>query len=301
MIIALVAAASPASAQPYAADAGIPWLSELDVAMARAAKEDKYIVLDIYAAWCGPCQQMKRTTWVDPKVVQELSQNFIPLHIDADVDGITAAQYGADSLPTVLVLTPSGTPFARKVGYQSADTFLAFLYEASQMEGRIAALKKSVEDNPDDVQSVLDLADLQRMFDKTDESILMLQRYRNLMDENTPEDTRARFAYQLGLAHLIQQHYSDGLSILEPFLTTYKSHELADMAVELYGIGTVEYARSQVELGRDDDARKLLADLGARENEYLKQMARTSLTMLDAIKAKQAELEESSAAPTPAE
>ena len=37
-------------------------------ARARAAAQDKYLLVDATAIWCHPCRQMDATTWLDPRV-----------------------------------------------------------------------------------------------------------------------------------------------------------------------------------------------------------------------------------------
>lgn len=286
-------AVAAAMAFSAAAQDAIPWATDLQKALAKAAQEKKYVFVEVYADWCGPCQHMEKTTWQDPKVIATLANDYVPLKIDADKDPATASQYGVESLPTMMLLTAEGTPFAQRLGYMSANSVMEFLDESSQLEAKIDELKKSVEASPDDVESVLELAKLQLLFDRTDESIALLQRSADRLGQDASSDTRARFAYQLGLAQLVHEDYDKGLTQLETFLTTYKDHELAPIATQMYGIGTVELARDHVESGREDQARSLLAKLSASDEPYLNELAKSSIAMLDAIKEKQQELQSS--------
>lgn len=293
-LVMTAAAAAMALSNAAAADS-IPWLNDLEKAKAQAAKENKYIFFEVFADWCGPCQQMEKVTWQDPGVISRM-KNFVPLKINSDQNPALASQYGVESLPTVMILTATGSPFAQRVGYMGPESTLSFLKEALELEAKKDDLKKSLEQNPDNVDDVLELAKLQMLFDEADQAIALLQRHQQKFTQDTPADTRARFDYQLGLANLVEENYEKGLASLEPFLTTYKDHDLAPIATEMYGIGTLEFARSHVENGREDVARQMLAKLGAQENPYLKQLAESSVAMLDAIKEKQKELNNQGAA-----
>lgn len=290
-LVAIVAVAALALSLSASAQS-IEWLHDLEKAKEQAAKEDKYILFEVFATWCGPCQQMERVTWKDPGVITRVNENFVPLKIDSDKNPAVASEYGVESLPTIMVLTPKGSPFAQQLGYMGPESMLDFLKQASDLEAKKEELKKSIEDNPDDTDAVLELAKLQLMFDEADKSLDLLERYREHFNQDTSKDTRARFEYQLGLAHLVQEDYPKGLNALEPFLTTYHDHELAQVATEMYGIGTLQYARSQVENGQEEAARQMLAKLGSHEDQpYLQRLAESSIAMLDAIKEKQKEME----------
>src|SRR5690349_20740882 len=48
----------------------------------KAQKEQKYIFVDAYATWCGPCKQLKASTFKDEKAANFFNQNFVNLSID---------------------------------------------------------------------------------------------------------------------------------------------------------------------------------------------------------------------------
>jgi uncharacterized protein YyaL (SSP411 family) len=88
-------------------------------AFARAAGEDKPILLDIGAVWCHWCHVMDRESYEDPSLAEVINQNFIAVKVDRDerpdVDtryqAAVAAISGQNGWPLTAVLTPAGMPF----------------------------------------------------------------------------------------------------------------------------------------------------------------------------------------------
>jgi hypothetical protein len=88
-------------------------------AFARAAGEDKPILLDIGAVWCHWCHVMDRESYEDPHLADVINQNFIAVKVDRDerpdVDtryqAAVAAISGQNGWPLTAVLTSEGQPF----------------------------------------------------------------------------------------------------------------------------------------------------------------------------------------------
>ena len=107
----------------------IPWLTDYDKALQRAKKEEKFVVIDFFATWCGPCKMMERTTFADERVRRRMTE-FVPLKIDVDQQRKIAAKYGIQSLPTTAVVGSDGKLITGAIGYLDADRFLKVLSRA---------------------------------------------------------------------------------------------------------------------------------------------------------------------------
>ena len=104
-------------------------------AFATARKENKPILVDSWAEWCEACKKMDITTFADPRVIKELSENWIFLKFDLtesnDKNDEIMERYGLSSLPTLAML-PATADFEGKkliAGYVSAATLLNRLSE----------------------------------------------------------------------------------------------------------------------------------------------------------------------------
>jgi thioredoxin 1 len=111
--------------QPAAEDGPAFQDLNLEEALAAAEKQNKLVVVDVGASWCGPCQQMEATTFKDLRVQQFLSQHAIAIKVDIDDNPSVAKKFKIHSVPVVLFLDSSGYELRRLMGYKSADQFLA--------------------------------------------------------------------------------------------------------------------------------------------------------------------------------
>jgi thioredoxin len=97
----------------------ITWLTDLDKAMAEAKQQNKPMIVDFWATWCGPCKMMEETTWPDPKVAAA-AKNFIMVKQDVDKNPGPAGKYEVEGVPTLVFFSPDGKETHRQVGAVSA-------------------------------------------------------------------------------------------------------------------------------------------------------------------------------------
>lgn len=81
-------------------------------------QSNKPIILDIYATWCGPCQQMNP---ILDELEKELGDTykFAKLNVD-EAREISIKEYGVTSVPT-FVFIQDGAVKGKETGYMSKE------------------------------------------------------------------------------------------------------------------------------------------------------------------------------------
>jgi len=162
-------AAKPSGAMPEAkadpkaeAKGGekVQWLS-FDAAVAKAQKENKHLVVDVYTNWCGWCKVMDRQTYGNPDVAAYLTENFAL----AKVNGESAAKMtwqgrslserefakavGVNGYPSTYFMKPNADLLGGVAGYIKAPDMLIYTkyvhtkyYEKGKLQQFADSLRK---------------------------------------------------------------------------------------------------------------------------------------------------------------
>lgn len=138
---------------------GIEWTEGLtwQQVKQKAKKENKYIFIDCYATWCGPCKQMDKDVYSIDSVGDFLNDKFIAVKLQMDItkndDGSvrnwykTAKEMGVKyriaAYPSYLFFTPNGEVATKQTGYKDPGSFLQMARDATDPSKHYFVLLKN--------------------------------------------------------------------------------------------------------------------------------------------------------------
>ena len=87
----------------------------------EVVENNKVVLLDFYATWCGPCRMLA-------PVLEELdkSMDIVIGKIDVDQDEDLAAQFNVSSIPSLFVIK-DGKITNKSLGYQNINQLKALI------------------------------------------------------------------------------------------------------------------------------------------------------------------------------
>lgn len=89
------------------------------------AQSDLPLVVDFWAAWCGPCQQFAP---IFQQAARKLEPRVQLAKVDTEAEPALASRFGIRSIPTLIMLQ-RGREIARLSGALPGDTFVQWVHQ----------------------------------------------------------------------------------------------------------------------------------------------------------------------------
>ena len=114
----------------------VDWRHNEQVAFADAKEDNKGVMIDFGATWCGPCKIIEKV-FGEPEVYDVLNADFVPLKFDVSVatdkNDALQAKYKATSLPAVLFLDAEGNELLRYTNkFPDTESMIKTIAEAKK-------------------------------------------------------------------------------------------------------------------------------------------------------------------------
>lgn len=93
----------------------------------QAAREHRFVLLDLHAVWCHWCHVMDEKTYANQAVIALIDQHYIAVSIDADSDPGLASRYGDWGWPATIVLAADGSEIVKRRGFIPPEQMTSLL------------------------------------------------------------------------------------------------------------------------------------------------------------------------------
>ncbi len=168
----------------------------------KAKDENKYIFVDCFATWCGPCKEMDEKVYTNDSVGDYVNAKFISARLQMDKtnkdDKITKDWYRiADNfngefkigfLPTYLFFTPSGELVHRAGSYQDPQDFISTAKKALDPESQYYTLLAEYNKGHKDSSKFIYLLDMAKKLGDDSLVTLISADYENYLLSLKQED-----------------------------------------------------------------------------------------------------------------
>lgn len=115
---------------------------------AQAQAENKYIFVDVFATWCGPCKYLSEDIFTQKEVGDFFNKHFVNYKIDGEKEEgpLFNLKYNVRAYPTLLYFNPQGELVHKTVGAGSAKKILSYGAAALKPETQLFALHKQFKE-----------------------------------------------------------------------------------------------------------------------------------------------------------
>jgi uncharacterized protein YyaL (SSP411 family) len=118
LLLAVTISITVASAQSSAAvPHPIEWHPWSDAVFTQAAREHKFVLLDLEAVWCHWCHVMDQETYSNPDVRRLMTSKYIAVKVDQDSRPDISNRYEDYGWPATVVFNANGSEIVKRQGY----------------------------------------------------------------------------------------------------------------------------------------------------------------------------------------
>jgi thioredoxin-related protein len=171
----------------------------------RAKSENKYIFVDCYTSWCGPCKWMDKNVYADDSVGRFMNGKFLSVRLQMDTAKLKdnqdvvnwyatahdmGVQYKIDVYPTYLFFTPDGQIAHEETSTLETNDFLQLAGTALNPHKQYYTLLARYQQGEKDYADMPYLISMARRLQQNKEAQLICDDYVHHYLEPLPYDRR---------------------------------------------------------------------------------------------------------------
>ena len=115
--------------------AAVDWEQDYDLGLAKAKKDKKLVMVDLYTDWCGWCKKLDKDTYANKDVADKLTKDFVAVKVNPEKSlkgSKLAQQFGTRGFPHIVFVSAEGAKLSEIGGYLPPKEFLKRLEMVSQ-------------------------------------------------------------------------------------------------------------------------------------------------------------------------
>jgi len=213
--------------------ASIIW-TDLQSGLKEAIKNDKLIMVDVFAVWCHWCKVLDKETYQDAGVVAE-SKKFVNVKVDGEINSNFSRKYGVNGFPAILFITGEGDLVDKVNGFVPGPEMLRRMQEIQEKESKFKSLQSIISDKTQDTKLLTLLVEAYINRQRSDLAIPLLNQIIDI-DKDNKNGFADKALLQLGVCKINSKEYKKGIKNLELFEVKYSKHPLMDRVFYFKGI-----------------------------------------------------------------
>jgi tetratricopeptide (TPR) repeat protein len=225
----------------------IEWRTDYNEAIEEARIRAIPILIFFSASWSKPSQEMLEKVWSNDSVIN-YSKKFVNIHVDVDSNPELVKKYNIKSYPSVIFTDPWGHVTIQHVGVSAAKDIVMLMRGFPSDLSFINELKKKVEENTQDVDTLRKLAQFYSKIQVLDTASEYYQMALELKELEGNEELKDMIIFGLAWNEIRLKNYKKAEEILEEELKEYpkgKSTERLLYALFLAKIGLREITEAE--------------------------------------------------------
>src|SRR5271156_243172 len=125
-VVFLLPPLSPTETSPSAIHP-IVWHSWSEEIFAQAAREHKFVLLDLEAVWCHWCHVMDQNTYSNAAVERLIGERYLAVKVDQDSRPDISNRYEDYGWPATVIFKADGSEIVKRQGYLAPELMASIL------------------------------------------------------------------------------------------------------------------------------------------------------------------------------